>query len=441
VFARSQLARVTRGEIDRLAFAWPPQHGKTKGITVPYAAWRMLREPGLRVGVGAHTQKYAEKISGWIKKVVERGGGEFGAVSRKDEWELTNGSTFIARGVSASIAGESLDLFMIDDVFGSRQDADSVAIQEAVYEWYMDDITPRLQKRAALVAVNTRWGVGDLFGNVLASEDGPNWVYHRIPAIGETQEERDDVARREGQPVGVPDPVPRQPGEALCDARYPLAKLEQKRRIEGVGFESLYQQNPIARGGGYFQREWFGIPAPKTPDGKVTRVRYWDLARSRKDSACFTAGVLMAKVGGKDDAVYYVEDVVRGRWMPAERNEVMLATAVADKKVPGFRCTYFEEPTHDTAKESGQAIVRKLAGHTVIADRVTGSKEMRAEPLATAAKGGIVKVLAGAWTAAYLTEMESFPRGTYKDQVDSSSGAFNQLAAGGGWDLSALAGR
>ncbi len=372
----------------------------------------MLREPGLRCGIGAHTQGYADKISRWVLRLVVRAGGQLGSIKRANEWELTNGSTFIAKGVGSSIAGESLDLFMMDDVFGSRETADSAAMQEKVHEWYMDDVTPRLQKRASLVFVNTRWGPGDLIGRIQQSEEWPEWSYHNLPAIAEEN-----------------DLLGREPGTALCEDRFPLEKLLQKRRIEGVGFESLYQGNPIPRGGTFFERSWFGSPIPALPQG-CRLVRYWDLAASRNDSACYTSGLLMGKIGTGSDSRFIIGDVIRGRWMPAERNEVMLQTAQADATRPGFERTYFEKPVYDKAGAASRAIIAKLAGYPVQADNVSGSgsKELRAEPLAGAAKSGLISIVAGNYVGALLTEYESFPRGQYKDQVDSGSGAFNKLA-------------
>lgn len=440
------LLKVTHGEIDRLAVALPAQHGKTQSVTVAYAAWRMLRDPGLRVGVGSHTQRYANKISKWIRKMVVAAGGVLATDQRADEWNLTNGSTLIARGVGGSIAGESIDLFMMDDVFGSREDADSQAVQEKVYEWYQDDVTPRLQEHAALVMVNTRWNPGDLIGRIQQSEEWPEWTYLRIPAIAETQEERDKNNVAQGLPAGLPDFTGRAPGEALCEQRFSIAKLLQKQRIEGVGFESLYQQNPIPRGGTYFQRAWLvgpdGRPLLKSIDelplltpcefGRRL-VRYWDLAASRADSACYTSGVLLMKLGDGEHAEYWVVDVVRGRWAPAERNIKMREVAERDSKIFGFEKTWFESPVFDKKKAAASAIYSALSGYPVSADNVAnqGSKELRAEPVAGAAEGGILKVLDGGWVPAFLTEIEQFPRGTYKDQIDSLSGAFNRLAKGG----------
>jgi predicted phage terminase large subunit-like protein len=73
----------------------------------------------------------------------------------------------------------------------------------------------------------------------------------------------------------------------------------------------------------------------------------------------------------------------------------------------------------------------------VYADKVTGSKEVRAEPFAAQVQGGSVYLVAGDWHYAYLDELESFPAGKWKDQVDASSGAFMRLTGSPGstWDM------
>ncbi len=409
-----RLQKVTDGLANRVGIMLPPQHGKTRSVSVPYPVWRMIRTPGLRCGICSHSQRYANKISRWARQLAVAAGQTVGDVGRADEWELENGSTFIARGRGASISGESLDLLIVDDVFGSRQDADSPVVQEEAYEWYMDDVTPRLQKDAAIVLVNTRWGPGDLYGRIAQSEEADEWDILRLPAIAEEN-----------------DPLGRAPGTALCEDRYPLASLLQKKRIEGVGFESLYQGNPVPRGGTFFERVWFGEPVKELPAG-ARLVRYWDLADSRKDSACYTAGVLMGVVGEGEAKRFYVVDVVRGRWMPADRNDVMRQTAIADETRPGFERTWFEQPIYDKDKAAMRGIMAKLAGCRAAPHNVSGagSKELRAEPFAGAAKAGLVRVVAGNWVAAWLTEMESFPRGQWADQVDSSSAGFGMLNRG-----------
>ena len=45
-------------------------------------------------------------------------------------------------------------------------------------------------------------------------------------------------------------------------------------------------------------------------------------------------------------------------------------------------------------------------------------------------QGGNVHLVAGKWVTDFLDELEIFPSGKWKDQVDAASGAFNKLAVG-----------
>jgi predicted phage terminase large subunit-like protein len=59
----------------------------------------------------------------------------------------------------------------------------------------------------------------------------------------------------------------------------------------------------------------------------------------------------------------------------------------------------------------------------VYADKVTGSKITRAQPLAAAAEAGHVYLLRAHWNGALLDELAVFPNGEHDDQVDALSGA------------------
>ena len=61
----------------------------------------------------------------------------------------------------------------------------------------------------------------------------------------------------------------------------------------------------------------------------------------------------------------------------------------------------------------------------------TGAKEVRANPVSSAAEAGNVKIVAGPWNSELLDELEGFPgEGLHDDQVDAISGAFADLAQG-----------
>jgi predicted phage terminase large subunit-like protein len=78
----------------------------------------------------------------------------------------------------------------------------------------------------------------------------------------------------------------------------------------------------------------------------------------------------------------------------------------------------------DTIDHYRRMILPEFAFH---ADKVSGSKYERAVPLSSQAEAGNVKVVKGYWNEAFFDEIELFPDGKFKDQVDSTSGAFNML--------------
>lgn len=404
---RRHLADVTRGTCRRLILSMPPQHGKSEGLTVRYPVWRMAREPGLRVAVAAYNQTHANRFSRKSRKLA-RGRLPLSAERKAaNEWETTAGGSYVAVGVGAGITGLPVDALFLDDPVKNREEADSTAHQERVWEWYMDDLTTRLQYGAPVVLVMTRWHEGDLAGRILASADGPSWRYVRLPALAE-----------------LDDPLGRPEGAPLCPDLHPLADLEEKRRVLGEGFTGLYQQLPVPRGGLFFKRAWFEGADDDLPGKSVKRIRYWDLAATKKDTSAYTAGVLMAT----DRTRFRVENVIRERLMPAERNELIRRTAEQDMSRPGFERTWFEGAP-GLGVEVSQALVRTMQGLPVRVDEIgSAGKEQRAEPFADAARGGLVSVVRTGWTDAYLSELAGFPRGQFKDQVDSSSGAFNKLA-------------
>jgi len=68
-----------------------------------------------------------------------------------------------------------------------------------------------------------------------------------------------------------------------------------------------------------------------------------------------------------------------------------------------------------------------LAGFSAFGDRPTGDKVFRADPYSVQVNNGNVMLLRGDWITAFKEEHRNFPFSTYKDQVDSASGAFSKL--------------
>jgi predicted phage terminase large subunit-like protein len=126
---------------------------------------------------------------------------------------------------------------------------------------------------------------------------------------------------------------------------------------------------------------------------------------------------------------YVIEHVVRGQWSASEREaKIGLYTRADRKYYPGVKIWIEQEPGSG-GKESAEATIRNLGGHNVYADRVTGSKQVRAQPFAAQVQAGNVRLVANDWVRAFRDECEMWPNGKFDDQVDAAAGAFIKLAA------------
>lgn len=214
--------------------------------------------------------------------------------------------------------------------------------------------------------------------------------------------------------------------------RFTQEQIERKRRNTSAhAWASLYQQRPTAKEGGMFKPDSWPVIAPLDPEKPVVgRVRYWDLGGSDGAEADWTVGVLQARVKTPEGETYVVEDVVRGKWSPAERNKKIVETAEADRDTYGKnKVTQWIEKPPGLAVEVVDNIIRLLAGHTAKGDPVNRDKETRADPVASQGEVGNVKLVRGSWNKPFCGVLKVFPNGKHDDDVDGLSGGFNKLAA------------
>jgi predicted phage terminase large subunit-like protein len=320
--------------------------------------------------------------------------------------------SYRSTGVGGGITGMGADLICIDDPIKSAAEARSSTLRTGQWEWFNSDLYTRQQPGCRILLTLTRWHNDDIAGRLLeqAREGGEPWTVLRLPAIAEdTPSHPDD---------------PRSPGEALWPDRFGLEWLERARQQLGpFGWGSLYQQNPTPREGGLFRPGRF-ILVPCGPAGNgIERVRAWDKGYSSQGD--FTAGVLLART---PDGFWWVEDVVRGRWSPGERNEIIRQTAWDDARRYDHGVKTLIERPPGAGTETTDALVRELAGVSVEAVNPRGSKEERAEPAAAMVEGGNVKLVMGKWNRLFLDELAAFPGGENDDQADAFATGFNWLA-------------
>lgn len=404
VHVRAHLDRVTAGEIRKLLVLMPPRHGKSEQNTVRYPVFRLERDPGFRVAIGAYSQGFAKTFGRKARRIARQRFAISDERSASTEWETASGGVYRSCGVGSPPTGEGFNLVSVDDPIRSREEADSLAYRERAWEWMTEELYTRLEPGGAYVVTMTPWHEDDPAARIQAGQMGEGWTVVRLPALAEP-----------GDPIGRP------VGTALWPTRFDEAALVDIREtVKERAFSALYQCRPTPREGSFFQiarLEFVDV----VPAG-LKRVRAWDLAYT-KDENDWTAGVLIA---GPDSAgLFYICDVVRGQWEAAARNLIIRQTATDD----GKEVRIYGPQDAGAGKESAARFVQILAGWSVTTTPARGSKEFRAEPLAAQINAGNVRLVKGPWTGAFIEELRTFPRGAHDDQVDASADAFTMLAS------------
>jgi hypothetical protein len=291
------------GRRPKLAIMAPPQHGKSTAA-VDFIAWLAGKNPDCKTIFASYSDDLGVRTNLDLQRRL--GSDSYRRIfpntrintpgwkhdSSHIEFAGHRGS-FRNTTVSGAITGMELNLGIIDDPVKGRAEASSKLIRDRTWGWFTDDWMPRFSKDAGMLVIMTRWDVDDLLGRAL-ERDASSWKVLRYPAIAE----EDGAYRRKGEPL------------------FPELKpldflLERKQAQTQASWESLYQQHPIAVGGGMLPVDKLRVVEVWDPADVIRSVRYWDKAGTDDPAAAYTAGVLMHKLR---DGRFVISNVVRGQW-------------------------------------------------------------------------------------------------------------------------------
>ena len=209
-----------------------------------------------------------------------------------------------------------------------------------------------------------------------------------------------------------------------------LSLVERERLLYGN-----WKIKPAA--GLYFPRNKVNL-IEEIPDDVKQWVRAWDFAatedrKNTESGAAYTAVVL---IGKRKNRSYVIADVINRRMNASEVRQTVLNIAKTDKaKYKNVKIRLSQDPGQ-AGKDQAEQYIKLLSGFSVSVVRESGSKETRAEPFSAQWIGlqgtekGNVFVLLSDWTESYLSQLESFPEGKYKDMADASSNGFAELTKG-----------
>ena len=422
LFDRVALA-LCAGAVTSALVMCPPQIGKTKYWSQSFPAWWVGHRPDDRVVLGSHGAQYAAVQGRAVRDVMIRHGKTlFGGlqvrddVSAANEWGIKgHRGGMVTAGVEGGVAGRSAELAIADDIIADAAAAESKHVKDRIWGWWEEELSARLQHGGRRVMIMTRRAVDDPPGRILELIEAgkEKRAVLNLPAVAEADENWPEWNWT------------RKAGEALVPELHSAEEYEQIRLARDPHvWAGLYQQRPYPRGGGDFKSEWFRI-VDAEPAGISSWVRAWDLAASESPTAKRTAGV---KVGKYRDGIsnrYHIGDIRYGRWNPGRRNQIILETAKQDGRgVP----VVIEREGGSGGMAQGDEIVRLLDGWHVVLVPATGSKELRAGPMAGQASVGNFTIRKAPWNSEFGSELDSFPGGPTIDMVDAAAHGYNRLA-------------
>jgi predicted phage terminase large subunit-like protein len=415
VAMQAVLDDITKGTERRAYFQVPIRHGKTEHNTISYAAYRLELSPKTRILVCSYNDRRAQKFSRDIRRLV-RERGRVQLSNDRDtagEWETAAGGGVQAVGAGAGVASVNADLILIDDPIGSRDDAESQAKRDQVWDWLTNDILARCEPSTAVVMTMSRWHQDDPAGR-LRDQQGQRWTMLDLPAEAE---EGDALGRSIGEPLWP-------------ELRGTEWLTEKREELGAYGFASLLQGRPRPREGGMFKWSWWQLLDAVPASGHM--IRYWDLAgtepKGKGHDPDFSAGALMCRMPDQRAALV---DVARFRKSISARDADLEQICREDlSKYRGRIAWWIETEAGIAGEERTQLLVRRLQanGMPVYTEHPTGKKVFRAEPLASAAEAGNVVLCPGEWRDAFRNEAADFPNGKHDDQVDAAAGAYSKLS-------------
>ena len=419
---------VTNGEVKKLLINVPPGCMKSllTGVLWPAWEWGPKGRPGLRYLGTAHKQDLGVRDNLKCRRLIQ-------SEWYQERWPMKltsdqNAKTkfenehtgFREAMAFTSLTGSRGDRVLLDDPL-SVDHANSDADMKAAEITFTEALPTRVNNdESAIVVIMQRLNEKDTSGIILQRELG--YVHLCLPM-------RFEAERKCTTSIGFQDPRTVD-GELLFPERFPeetVASLE--RTMGSYAAAGQLQQRPAPREGGMFKKAWF--PIVRAIPAGTRFVRGWDLAAT-EGAGDWTAGV---KIGRQKNGRFIIAGVARDRKATAGVEQMLVNTASQD----GYMCEIsIPQDPGQAGKAQASYYIGKLAGYTARATPESGDKETRAGPLAAQAEAGNVDVLEGDWNEQFFDEITVFPNGSYDDQVDGASRAFNALAESGKFDIEAM---
>lgn len=395
----------------------PPQHGKSEISTRNTPAFALGLNPDLKIVICSYSSDLATSFNRDIQRIID--GEDYADIfpetkinsknvvttqiwlRNSEIFEVVGRKGFVkAVGVGAGLTGRPADLAIIDDPIKDDMEASSLTIRNNVWNWYLSVLSTRLNNKSKQILIMTRWHYDDLAGRLLSPDYNPHWKDWKVIKFKAISEEKLDY-----DPRGI--------GEALWPDMHSLNKLTKLKDMNESTFASLYQQEPVIKGGNKVKTEWFTF-ADYCPDNLT--VDLWiDGAYTTKTTNDPT-GVLITSFDELKNKLYILGAIEKYLGMPELLKEIPI---IADTFKARVNSRVFIEP-----KASGKSLKQLISNYTNLPAieinnyLVNEGKDARLNVAAPYIEAGNVVLIKGAWNHKVINQLISFPKGLHDEFVD-----------------------
>ena len=313
------LEAFAEGKVRRLIITIPPQHGKSLGSSVILPAWLLGKRPDLHIAIASYSASLAHKFNKRVQRIIDskeyaelfpdtriKAAGRSGTYQRTAELTevVDHSGDLVAVGREGALTGNPVDVFILDDLYKDAMEANSPTIRENCWEWYCSVVRTREHNDSQELIVFTRWHKEDVIGRLVGRErvvELHSW--EQLDTLG-----RSDWLMLNLEAIKTTPPTeidPRSVGEALWPEQHSAQLLAEKRRLDALQFEAMYQGRPSDAAGLLYGDNFQSYNT--LPTDIVRRANYTDTADTGDDhlcSICYSVG---------RDGLVYIEDVVYSR--------------------------------------------------------------------------------------------------------------------------------
>ena len=260
----------------------PPRHGKSRTIGC-FVEWVLGKNQSEKIMTGSYNETLSTNFSKNVRNTIAEEKADSDRIVYSDifpnvkikrgdgamnMWSLENGyNNYLATSPTGTATGFGASIMIIDDLIKSSMEANNADVLEKHWNWFTDTMLSRLEEKAKIIIVMTRWHSLDLAGRALEHYQAAG---SRVRHISYKAKQAD--------------------GSMLCPEILSAKSYENKIKAMGIEIASAnYQQEPIDIKGRLYSRfkTYDKLPADSNGNLLFTAIKnYTDTADTGSDYLC-----------------------------------------------------------------------------------------------------------------------------------------------------------